>query len=317
MKKTRSLPLGAQRPEIETAMLMMALGVLLIPGIDAIAKLLSTSISPGQVSWGRFVFQTLFMLPLVLAGSRGRPLRPSARRIGWDALRGALLGAATLFFFSSLKHLPMADAISIFFIEPLILTLLSALFLGEQIGWRRLSAILVGFCGALVIVRPSWQVFGWAAVLPMAAACCFALYMTVTRHAAKAADPASMQLWAGVFGALILSAALAVGDSAAIAFLHPSWPSAREWLLLALLGAIATSGHLLVVMALRRAPAGILAPFQYLEIISATLLGLVIFGDFPDLTTWFGVSVVVGSGLYVFHRERRLARAPLPAAEHP
>jgi S-adenosylmethionine uptake transporter len=298
-------------------MLMMALGMLLIPGIDAIAKLLSASISPGQVSWGRFVFQTLFMLPFVLAARRDGRRRLTARRLGWDALRGVLLGVATLFFFSALKHLPMADAIAIFFIEPLILTLLSAALLGERIGWRRLTAILVGFCGALVIVRPSWEVFGWAALLPAGAACCFALYMTVTRHAAQQTDPASMQLWAGVFGALLLSAALAVGDGLAIDFLQPAWPAPRGWLLLARLGAIATTGHLFVVMAMRRAPAGILAPFQYLEIISATLLGLIIFGDFPDAATWLGVAIVVSSGLYVFHRERRLARTPLATPQHP
>lgn len=118
-----------------------------------------------------------------------------------------------------------------------------------------------------------------------------------------------MQLWAGVFGFLTLVIAIAFGEAASIPVLDPSWPNAGEWLLLAALGAIATSGHLLIVGAFRRASPSILAPFQYLEILGATLLGVLIFGDFPSFTTWIGIAIIVASGLYVFHRERRLAQS--------
>ena len=118
-----------------------------------------------------------------------------------------------------------------------------------------------------------------------------------------------MQFTAGLFGALTMTAALWFGLETGTSILMPAWPTAREWLLLAGLGVIATSGHMLIVHAIRRVGASLVAPFQYLEIISATLLGLIFFGDFPDATTWLGVAIIVGSGLYVFFRERRAAAA--------
>ncbi len=301
--RAASLSAGAQQ-EVEKGILLMVAAMLLIPGIDAIAKSLSATVPAGQVAWSRFFFQVLYMAPLVLMSGRIAP----GRNMGFHALRGLLLSMATLFFFWALKYLPLAEAISIFFVEPLILTLLAAAFLGETIGWRRLSAVAVGFLGALLVIRPSFEVFGWAAVLPLGAALCFAVYLVLTRHLAPREDAATMQFYAGIFGTIALSVALWAGGAADIAVLDPVWPTAWEWILMAGLGAIAASGHMLVVHAFRRAPPAVLAPFQYLEIISATALGLLIFGDFPDAVTWLGVAVIVSSGLYVFHRERRAAR---------
>ena len=284
-------------------MLMMAAGVIIIPGIDAIAKFLSETLAPGQIAASRFLFQLLFLLPIVLATRR--PL--ISGHIGLNALRGALIGGATLLFFWALHHLPLADTIAIFFVEPLILTLIAALFLKERVGWRRLSAIVVGFAGALLVIQPSFQTVGPPAFLPLGAALCFAVYLALTRRVAVAEDVLTMQLWAGIFGLLTLAVAITVGEVGSIPVLDPSWPRWDEWLLLAALGAIATSGHLLIVGAFSRASPGILAPFQYLEILGATLLGIMIFDEFPDAATWVGILVIIASGLYVFHRERRLA----------
>ncbi len=294
-------------------MLMMASGVIIIPGIDAIAKYLSDSLAPGQIAGSRFLFQLAFLLPIVLVA--GRPLL--SRHIGLNALRGALIGGATLFFFWALSHLPLADTIAIFFVEPLILTLIAAVFLGEQVGWRRLSAIVTGFIGALLVIQPSFQTVGAPAFLPLAAALCFATYLALTRRVVVAEDVLTMQLWAGFFGLMTLGTALLIGEVLSVPVLDPSWPTPREWMLLAALGAIATSGHLLIVAALRRAPPSILAPFQYLEILGATLLGLLIFDEFPGFATWLGILIIVGSGLYVFHRERRLARDTAPRIDQP
>lgn len=296
------LPAG-RRSSIETGMLMMAAGVVIIPGIDAIAKYLGDSLAPGQIAACRFLFQLLFLLPIVLVTRR--PLL--SRHIGLNALRGALIGGATLFFFWGLHHLPLADTIAIFFVEPLILTLIAALFLKERVGWRRLSAIIVGFAGALLVIQPSFQTVGPPAFLPLGAALCFAIYLALTRRVAIAEDVLTMQLWAGIFGLLTLAIAITIGETASVPVLDPSWPDAGEWLLLAALGAIATSGHLLIVGAFSRASPSILAPFQYLEILGATLLGVLIFDEFPTLLTWVGILVITASGLYVFHRERRLA----------
>ncbi len=282
----------------------MLLAMLILPGIDAIAKWLSSSISSGQVAWSRFFFQTLLMLPLFLR-TRGPILTPA---LPLHALRGALIALATLLFFSALKYLPLADAISIFFVEPLILTLLGALFLGESVGWRRLTAVAVGFAGSLVVIRPSFSALGLPALLPLGTALSFAVYLILTRKLAQREHPERMQFYAGVFGGIVMSVALAAGALADISVLSFVWPDRWQWMLLAGLGVIATSGHLLVVHAFRRAPAGLLAPFQYAEIIGATILGLIFFGDFPDATTWVGVAIIVSSGMYVFHREATLAR---------
>lgn len=285
-------------------MLLMLAAMLILPGIDAIAKWLSGAISSGQIAWSRFFFQTLLMLPLFLR-TRG-PIVTSALPL--HALRGALIALATLLFFSALKYLPLADAISIFFVEPLILTLLSAVFLGESVGWRRLTAVAVGFAGSLVIIRPSFHALGLPALLPLGTALSFAVYLILTRKLAQHEQPERMQFYAGVFGGIVMTAALAAGEATDIAVLSFVWPDRWQWFLLAGLGVIATTGHLLVVHAFRRAPAGLLAPFQYVEIIGATILGLVFFGDFPDTVTWIGVVIIVSSGMYVFHREAALAR---------
>ncbi len=289
-------------------MVLMLLAMLILPGIDAIAKWLSSGISAGQVAWSRFLFQTLLMLPLFLR-TRGAIV---TRALPLHALRGALIALATLLFFSALKYLPLADAISIFFVEPLILTLLSAVFLGESVGWRRLTAVAVGFGGSLVVIRPSFSALGLPALLPLGTALSFAVYLILTRKLAQHEYPERMQFYAGVFGGIVMTAALAAGSVTDVAVLSFVWPDRVQWLLLAGLGVIATSGHLLVVHAFRRAPAGMLAPFQYVEIIGATILGLVFFGDFPDATTWLGVAIIVASGMYVFHREATLARQTKP-----
>lgn len=313
MANSAAIARPAGRSSIETGMLMMAAGVIMIPGIDAIAKHLSSTLPPGQIAASRFLFQMIFLLPIVLITSR----RLMSRHPVLNAYRGALIGGATLFFFWGLKYLPLADAIAIFFVEPLILTLISALFLQEQVGWRRLSAIVVGFAGALLVIRPSFQTVGLPALLPLAAACCFAVYLALTRKIGEADDVLTMQLWAGLFGGLTLACALLFGEAASIAVIDPTWPSAYEWLMLAMLGAIATVGHLLIVGAFRRASPSILAPFQYLEILGATLLGVLIFGEFPELPTSLGIAIIVASGLYVFHRERRLSRDTVPRVGQP
>ncbi len=289
---------------ISQGMAFMIMAMLMLPGIDALAKLVSGSISAGQTAWARFFFQVLILAPFVVW----------QRQLKWDAYlwahaaRGFLIALATLLFFSALKVMPLADAIAIFFVQPFIVTLLAALILGEAFGWRRMVAIAIGFCGALLIIKPSYEVFGAVALLPIGTACSFALYVILTRWLVRSVSPISMQFLTGVFGLLTMSVALAVGDAYAIDVLTPVWPSVTEWQLLALLGVVATTGHVLVVMAYSRASVAVLAPFQYLEIVSATTLGFLLFQDFPDPLTWLGILIIVSSGLFVFYRERHLAK---------
>ena len=286
-----------------TAMVMMIAAMLMLPGIDAIAKWLSGSVSSGQVTWSRFFFQIILMSPLLLK-TRGPWFTPA---LALHAARGSLIAFATLFFFSGLAYLPLADAIAIFFIEPLLVTLLSALFFKEAIHWRRISAISFGFVGALIIIRPTFSEVGFAALYPVAAAFCFSFYIVLTRKLVRHEDPIRLQFFAGIFGCLVMSIALTYGTKQEIGILTAAWPTTDQWLLLGGLGLIATVCHMLVVYAYQMASIGILAPFQYVEIIGATVLGLVIFNEFPDTITWLGVSIIVGSGMYMFHREARLA----------
>ena len=291
------------RNSTASAMVMMIAAMLMLPGIDAIAKWLSGSVSSGQVTWSRFFFQIILMSPLLLK-TRGPWFTPA---LALHAARGSLIAFATLFFFSGLAYLPLADAIAIFFIEPLLVTLLSALFFKEVIHWRRISAISIGFVGALIIIRPTFGEVGFAALYPVGAAFCFSFYIVLTRKLVRHEDPIRLQFFAGIFGCLVMSIALAYGTAQGVAILTAAWPTTDHWLLLGALGLIATVCHLLVVYAYRLASIGILAPFQYVEIIGATILGLVIFDEFPDTVTWVGVAIIVSSGMYVFHREARLA----------
>lgn len=297
---------GIAPRQVELAMAIMVAAMLLLPAIDAIAKVLTATVPIGLIAWSRFFFQTIFLAPVALP--RRRRWQSSFWRV--HAARGVLLAATTLMFFAAIRVLPLADAISIFFVEPLLLALLSAVFLGEPIGWRRLTAIVIGFAGALLIVRPSYAVFGGNALLPLAAALSFALYLILTRRFAPREDPITMQFLAGVYGVVVMSVGLATGAYFGIPELDPAWPNAREWVLLFGVGIVATVGHVMVVHAFRRAEASILAPFQYLEIIGATGYGYVLFGNFPDPLTWGGIAIIIGSGIYVFHRERVLARSP-------
>jgi S-adenosylmethionine uptake transporter len=231
-------------------------------------------------------------------------------------VRGLLLAAAALLFFWALRYMPLANSAAIFFVEPLLLTAISALFLGEPIGWRRVTAVAVGFAGALIVIRPSFEAVGYAALLPLLSALCFAVYLAITRHRVAVETALATQFWVCVFSAAVLSLAIAIGTQASSDVLQASWPTLWEWCLLVGMTMIALVTQRLAIDAFRLAPASILAPFQYLEIFGSIILGAIVFGDLPDMLTALGTAIIIGSGLYVFRREQALARRN-PAAEHP
>lgn len=286
-------------------MVLMALAMLIIPGIDVFAKLLGQTMSPGQVVWYRFFIQTLLITPVILYGRLW--VIPKGTLLVQFA-RGVLLAAATLFFFAALNYLSIATAISIFFIEPMILTLLSALLLGERLRARRIGAIIVGFIGALIIIRPSFAAVGAPALLPVATALCFAFYLMLTRKISGTVNPFQMQWVVGLSALLVMTLSLGLGELVAIPALLPSLPAGIEWSWVLALGVVSTIGHLTIVFAMSRAPASLLAPFQFVEIIGATVFGYFVFGDILDRPTLIGVVLIIASGLYLFHREA-IARA--------
>ena len=284
-----------------SAVSLVVIAFLVLPAIDAIAKFMSTDIAAGQIAWTRFLIQTIIMLPFFLNSMRlekNRSLVP-------QALRGILIAATTVLIFAAVKLMPLAEVISIFFIEPLIVTLLSTIFLKEKIGWRRLSATIVGFSGALIVVKPSYQIFGLSAILPFAAALCFAFYIILTRKLAQTINPTVMQFNSGLSGFLFMSIALTLGYLLEFPVLKVAMPTHDQWILLLLLGLIATAGHFLIAFAIKYIEASALAPFQYLEIVAATFYGLWLFEDFPDALAWLGIFIIVSSGFYTLSREQK------------
>ena len=285
---------------------LMAVAMLLLPCMDAIAKYMATfaDMSPGQVTFYRFFFQIVCTVPLVFTASGSVMLRP--KRPWLNLLRGVIHGAASLLFFAAVKYMPLADVFAIYFVEPFILTAMSAAFLGDRVGWRRWLAIMVGFGGALIVIQPSFMLFGWTALLPVACAFLYSIYLFMNRAIGDADSPLTMQTVAGFGGTIFMGAALFIGDSAGIADFAPSLPSSLFTLvLLVILGALSGYAHMLVVRAFRMAPLSLLAPFQYFEIISATVLGYAIFGDFPTPSKWLGIAVIVASGLFIIWREHK------------
>lgn len=291
---------GPQR-DTNIGIAFMVIAMLLMPGIDAIAKHLSTTVPAGQVTWARFAFQTIVLLPF-LWRSIGRL---AAQDILPQCIRGITLALATMFIFAAVQVMPIADAIAIFFVQPFMLVLISVVFLGETIGWRRYVAIFVGFIGAMLVVQPSWLVFGWTATLPLLAALSFAIYLAITRRQSQKYGPFALQFSVGLSGLGFMSLSLLVGDYVGFQPFDPVWASYSAWLWMALVGVISLLGHLAITAAFQRVAASVLAPLSYLEIIGATVFGLIFFDDFPSPLTGLGVLVIISSGLYIIHREGR------------
>lgn len=286
-------------------MALMAFAMTILPGMDAIAKYMATyeGMSPGQVTFYRFFFQLVCTLPLLLTVGGKDAFR--AKRPWMNLLRGILHGAASLLFFVAVKYMPLADVFAIYFVEPFMLTAMSAVFLGERVGWRRWMAIAVGFGGALIVIQPSFAIFGWTALLPVGCAFLYTLYLFLNRAVGEGDSPLTMQTLSGFGGMLFMGAALMAGNAAGAENFELSLPQSTLALcLLLILGSLSGYAHLLVVRAFRMAPLSLLAPFQYFEIISATILGYAVFGDFPNAWKWVGIGIIVGSGLFILWRER-------------
>jgi drug/metabolite transporter (DMT)-like permease len=275
--------------------------------MDAIAKFMATfqAISPGQVTFYRFFFQMVLTLPLLLTVGGADAFK--VRRPWMNLLRGVLHAAATLLFFTAVKYMPLADVFAIYFVEPFMLTALSAIFLGEKVGWRRWLAIVIGFGGAMIVIQPSFAIFGMMSLLPVLCAFLFALYLFMNRAIGNEDSPVAMQTVSGLGGTIFMAAVLLIGNGYGQTDFAIALPDSWFGLgLLLILGGLSGYGHLLVLRAFRLAPVSILAPFQYFEIISATILGFMLFGDFPTPSKWLGVVIIVGSGLYIIWRERRV-----------
>lgn len=274
---------------------------------DALAKLIGQSVPLGQMILIRFAVQAVVLIPLVLA--TGRIWRMSGRVLRLTLLRTVMHIIGIGAMFTALQYLELADAVAIAFVMPFIMLLLGKYVLGEEVGVRRLLACVVGFCGTLMVIQPSFAEVGWPALWPLLVAVNFALFMLVTRQIAKETDPIGLQAVSGVMACAILLPIELYGTRLGwheVVTLNPL--SSYEWSLLLSIGVIGTCAHLLMTWSLRFAPSATLAPMQYLEIPIATLFGWLMFKDLPDSLAAAGICVTIAAGLYIILREGRMAR---------
>ena len=282
-------PFGAPRPEQLRGLLLLLIGTALIAIMDALVKLMSTSLGTLQIAWGRYVTQAILLF-LVISPRRS-VLRLRTRKLPLHLLRVGLLLASTVLFFGALRTMSLAEANAISFTTPLLITLLSGLILGEFIGARRWIAVAVGFAGVLLVVRPGYGAMGWAAALPLIAAASSALYHVTTRLLARTEDPANTLYFLALVGGVGLSTVVGW-------FWLPLTP--RHLLGMIAIGALGTGGHFFLIRAFQIVPAATLSPFLYVYLLWATVLGWLIFGDVPGPATLLGAIIILGSGLYVY-----------------
>lgn len=275
---------------------LMAGAMALVPALDTMAKLLSERLAPAEIAAGRFAAQAAVLLALLAL--LGRPDRPRPAHLA----TGASLGLTILCMNAGVAEMPVANVIALFFVEPLILTLLAALLLGERLTRARVVALLLGLAGTAIVLRPNLAAYGWAAVWPIGAAVAFSGYMLVNRVMLRGPrswrGTISHQLWTAIVAAGLL-AALAAATTPA-----PRLPAAPDLATFAAMGLLAAISHVMIVAAVARIEAGLAAPLQYLEIVSATALGWAVFGDFPDALTWAGTALIVAAGLSLAPRRR-------------
>ena len=278
------------RAILSTVLAMACFGVL-----NAMSKTLSTSGYPViEVIWARYFFAFLFMLAMFLPRS-GRRLF-AIRRLDTQVVRGLLLFFSSYLFFHGVVYLPLATAAAISLSSPIIVTALSPRLLGEQVGSRRWAAVVVGFIGALIVVRPGHADFEWHALLIVASTVCSAFYQLFSRRYGQTERPDASATVATI-----------VGTVAATPFVPFEWVmpgSTWHAVLFVGMGIMAGTGHYFLTIAYIQAPAAVVSPFNYTQLIGSAILGYAVFNESPDFWTWIGAAVIIASGLYIGYRER-------------
>lgn len=272
--------------------MMIAVGFFAL--IDTTAKYLSQHYPVPGIVWARYAGNLLLLVAILAARGELRYMRTA--RPGIQTLRGILLGAATMLFFLSISVLPLAEASAIGFVMPLFIAVLAVPMLKERMDMPRMLAVLAGLAGALIIVRPGSALFTHFALLPLATAVVNALYHILTRKLSGIEPPMTSLFYGALVGAVMFAPVVPFAVELPDSPLH--------WLLFGLLGVFATAGHLALIRAYEHAPATVLAPFHYSVLIWMMLLGLLVFGDFPDRWSLAGMAVIVLSGLYIANRQR-------------
>lgn len=278
---------------------MMIATTMLFTALDTSAKFLSASLPTTQIVWVRFISHTLILTAAILLLNGGRiPMR--SRSWGLQIARSFTMAMTTVLNFLALRTMQLAETNAIFFTAPMFVVMLAGPLLGEWAGPRRWAAVLIGFLGVLVIVQPGTSEIGWPVVYVLGASAIYALYNILTRKLAGRDDPRLIFAMTPVAGTLIF-APFALADWTAP-------PDLLHWAILIAMGILGGLGHGTLLLALSRAPAPILAPFIYVQLIWMSLAGFLVFGDIPTTATFVGAAIVVASGIYVWFREQRIAK---------
>jgi len=263
--------------------------------LDGSAKWLVGTMPVIMVVWLRFAMHAVMATALFLPLRGGALVRTRFWR--WHAARAFMFTVMTAINFWALQYLQLTVTTSIQFTVPILIALISAMLLGQKLDAGRWIAIVAGFAGVLVIVQPGSAEFHPAMLASMANAILYSIFMLMTRRLAAYDSPETIQYLPAVGAALALTP---------FAIASWEWPDTwLEWTVACLLGVFGATGHYLLALAHRYAPSAVLAPFAYQQVLYMTVFGFIVFGDVPGAPVWIGATIVVASGLYLFHRERR------------
>ena len=264
----------------------------MLPIMDGFAKYLSSDLPVLQITWARYFFTVAFTLPVMFFFFRKNLVWTDKPKL--QLIRGLILLTANICFFYSISIISLAKALTLAFIAPLIVTAFSPIFLGEKVGFRRWSAVIIGFIGSMVVIRPGFVEINLASLAALGTGVMYGFYLIITRKLSSSDNPLLTLLLTGVVGAIIIS------------FVIPFvWikPTLNQWSMMAAIGIFACIGHLFIILSLKYADASKLAPFSYFEIVTNIIIGYYFFSDFPDKWTFLGLFIIIFSGIYISRRE--------------
>ena len=268
-----------------------------LPIMDGMAKHLSTEIHFLEVVWGRYFFMVVTSVPITFVFFKKHLSWP--KNINIQLARSIFLFLSTILFFYAISVLSLAEALTLAFISPLIVTLLSAILLKEQVGYRRWTAVIIGFIGAIIVIRPGFNEISLATFAGLGTGIAYAFYVITTRKLSSIDSPLLTLIFTGLSGAIIISIIVP------FVWITPNY---TQWLFLIGLAAVGTLGHFFLILSLSFAEASKLAPFAYFEIVTNIIIGYYFFGDLPDRWIWIGLIIIVSSGVYITTREHLLKK---------
>ena len=274
------------------AIIFSLLGWMFLPVMDGFAKFLSNDLPILQITWARYFFTVVFTLPVMIFFFKKQLVWSDNPKL--QILRGLILLSANICFFYSISIISLAKALTLAFVAPLIVTAFSPVMLGEKVGFRRWTAVLVGFIGSLVVIRPGFVELNFASLAALGTGILYGFYLIITRKLSTSDNPLLTLLMTGMVGAILVSAIIPF-----------YWvkPTLNQWSLMAGIGVFACIGHLFLILSLKYADASKLAPLGYTEIIPNVLIGYYFFSELPDNWTYLGLFIIILSGLYISRRE--------------